>query len=46
MTLEDSVKELRKAWNELMKCLIYDTFLIKIINKIKWLEVKEQYRRY
>lgn len=45
MTLEDSIKELSKAWNELMQCLIYDTFLIKIINNIKCLEVKEKYRR-
>lgn len=42
--MEEEVKKLREALNELVKCLIYDTFLIKIISKLG-LQVKEQYRR-
>lgn len=42
--MEEEVKKLREALNELVKCLIYDTSFIKIINKLG-LQVKEQYRR-
>lgn len=42
--MEEDMKELRRAWNDLIKCIIYDTFLIKIITKLGR-QVKEQYRR-
>lgn len=42
--MEEEVKKLRNALNELIKCLIYDTILIKIIDKLGR-QVKEQYRR-
>ncbi len=45
MTLEESVKELKIAWNELIKCIIYDTPFIKLVNLLG-LEIRGKYKRF
>lgn len=42
--MEKSMEELKSAFNELVKCMIYDTFIIRIFNKYGW-KVKKQFRR-